>query len=297
VLYNIAGCHRELSRYAEAVKFYTRFLAEGVGKVPPNRLADAQKELDGIFALVARVTVKVEPAAGATLFLDGAQLGPLPLDMPLILPPGEHQLRARAPGRPDAERGLRLASGDELLVELAFPAPAPKDAPPTTGPNDPTPPSPTGPAVALRPGPETELRAGGAPADRRGAGRFAVGAGFGTNALRAGETGVPSVGIGVALGSRLELGVDATLVAYAVMPSVRVRVAGEGLSLHAIAAAPIAFTDGDARETFVAAAAGLGLRLRLPGMPIALRLESYASYAGKTHGTTVPTFLGGELWF
>src|SRR5690606_34023403 len=26
VLYNIAGCHRELSRYGEAVRFYKRFL-------------------------------------------------------------------------------------------------------------------------------------------------------------------------------------------------------------------------------------------------------------------------------
>src|ERR1700753_3087327 len=29
VLYNIAGCHRELSHYAEAVTYYRRFLAEG----------------------------------------------------------------------------------------------------------------------------------------------------------------------------------------------------------------------------------------------------------------------------
>ena len=45
-------------------------------------------------------------------------------------------------------------------------------------------------------------------------------------------------------------------------------------------------------------AAGLGLRMRLPAMPsLALRLESYVSFAGETHGTTIPTFLGGELWF
>src|SRR5258708_39787307 len=32
VLYNIASCHRELSHYAEAVKYYNRFLAETEGK-------------------------------------------------------------------------------------------------------------------------------------------------------------------------------------------------------------------------------------------------------------------------
>src|SRR5580765_8360612 len=33
VLYNIAACHRDLSHYGEAVKFYNRFLEEGQGKV------------------------------------------------------------------------------------------------------------------------------------------------------------------------------------------------------------------------------------------------------------------------
>lgn len=292
VLYNIAGCHRELSRYREAVKFYTRFLAEGVGKVPTSRLSDAQTELDAIFALVARVTVTVAPPDGAQLLVDGNPADPLPLDTPLILAPGEHRLVARAPGRGDAERSLRLASGDAVRVELFLPALAAEPGPPSPG-----------PVIAARPTPDGSVRAPGQPPDRRGSerfapGRFAVSAGFGTNALRVAETGVPSVGLGLALGSRLELGVDATLVAYAVMPSVRVRLAGRGLSVHAIAAAPIAFTDGGEVETFVAGAIGLGLRLRLPAAPsLALRLESYASFAGDTHGTTVPTFLGGELWF
>lgn len=291
VLYNIAGCYRELSRYSEAVRFYRRFLAEGVGKVPPNRLADAQAELEGIFALVARVTVQVEPVQGASLTIDGSPLGPLPLEMPLILSPGEHRLVARAPGRRDAERSLRLASGDALLVELALPSltdPGPKIG---------------GGGVADTGGPAGGTGAGGLRGTAPGAApraprRFAVNAGFGTNALRVSETGLPTLGLALALGSRLELGVDATLVAYAVVPSVRVRIAGEAIALHAIAAAPIAFTDGGEAKTFAAAAVGLGLRLRLPAMPaLALRLESYAAFAGDTHGTSVPTYLGGELWF
>src|SRR5215470_5761080 len=95
VLYNIAGCHRELSHYSEAVTYYGRFLADGPGKVPQARLAAAQTELDAILARVARVTVKVSPDVDdVALILDGT-----PLDkpvMPLIVPPGEHRLVARA---------------------------------------------------------------------------------------------------------------------------------------------------------------------------------------------------------
>jgi len=130
VLYNIAGCHRELSHYSEAVTFYRRFLADGKGKAKPARLAAAQAELDGILARIARVTVTVTPGVdGVTLILDGT-----PLDnpvMPLILPPGEHRLAARAAGRSEGERSVRLASGDEIAVELVLAErPTPVDPPP-----------------------------------------------------------------------------------------------------------------------------------------------------------------------
>ena len=110
------------------------------------------------------------------------------------------------------------------------------------------------------------------------------------------DTGAPSIGLGVAIGARLEVRADAIVVAYAVMPSVRVRLAGDAFSLHAIGAVPIAFGDGEMTETFVAGAVGLGVRYR-PTPRFALRLESLASFAGTDHGTTIPTFLGGELWF
>jgi hypothetical protein len=292
VLYNIAGCYRELARYPEAVKFYLRFIAEGVDRVPQGRLSDAQIELDHIYALVARVTVKVGPADGASLFVDGAPAGALPIEAPLILPPGEHRLVARAPGRGEAERGVRVVAGDAIVVELNLPGGATGPTGPATGPQG-------SPGRGAGPGLGTTTSAPPPPAARSPR-RFAVNAGFGTNALRAAEadTGTAAVGLGLALGSRLELGVDATLVAYSIIPSVRVRIAGEAIALHAVAAAPIAFNDGDQMQTFFAGGVGLGLRLRLPAMPsLALRLESYAAFASGGHGTTIPTFLGGELWF
>ncbi|MBA3456377.1 MAG: PEGA domain-containing protein, partial [Deltaproteobacteria bacterium] len=262
VLYNIAGCHRELSQYAEAVKAYSQFLAEGKGQVPAARLTAAQTELDSILARIARVTVTVTPD-GATLLVDGSPIGTL-VEMPLILSPGEHLLVAQAPGRKDMERRVRVASGDELTVDLNL--------------------------LELPPEPLRGVGAGSVTGATTASGsakakRFGVGAGFGTNLRRVGETGAPSVGIGVSLGSRLEIGADVVIVAYTVMPSVRVRVAGSALSLHVVGAVPISFTDGEMSETFVAGAIGLGLRYRpVPGF--AVRLETFASFAGKDHGMT-----------
>lgn len=273
VLYNIAVCHRELSHYQQAVKFYKRFIGEGKGQVPGPKLTVAQTELDSILARIARVTVTVSPD-GATVLVDDQELGTL-VEMPIVLPPGEHRLVARMAGRTDAVRVVRVASGDELTVDLKT-----TDVP-----------AGGGAEINDKPDPET-------PIETRGkAKRFAIGAGFGTN-LRdtLGETGAPSVGVAFAFGSRVTVGVDAIIVAYAVMPSLRVRLAGDAFSVHAIAAVPIVFPEGEMSSTFVAGAGGLGLRYR-PTPTLSFRLEALASFAGKDHGTTIPAFLGGELWF
>lgn len=285
VLYNIAGCYRELSRYAEAVKFYTRFLDEGRGgKAPAARLTAAQSELDGILARVARVTVKVAPSGGTELVVDGASLGTFPLDMPLILAPGEHRILAKASGRIDAERTLRLASGDELDVELTLaeaPARGAETTPETT--------ATRGPARGAS-------RSEPSSAPRRSPPWFSIGAGYGTNLRRVEDTGVPTASLALRLHSRIELGVDGTFIAYAVMPSLRVRLFGDAFSVHLIGAAPISLTDDEVDDRFVAGAGGLGFRVR-PVRNFALRVEALASYAGKQHGTTFPLFAGGELWF
>jgi hypothetical protein len=275
VLLNIAACHRELSHYAEAVKFYNRFLSEGEGKVGKDRLAAAKTELDGILARIARVTVTVTGGEGATLSLDGNALGTMPIDMPLILAPGDHKLSAHLEGKRDADKSLHVASGDDLKAELAL-VDAPKEQPKVIERVIERP-----AVVVAHPFPHKT---------------FELGAGFGTNLQRVSVTGAPSVGLGVAIGSRLELGVDVVLVAYAVMPSVRVRLAGDQVSVHLVGAAPINFTDGTMSETFFAGAGGFALRIRATPA-LALTLESLASFATKGHGTTFPAFVGGEVWF
>ncbi|HEX3473714.1 MAG TPA: tetratricopeptide repeat protein [Kofleriaceae bacterium] len=284
VLYNIASCHRQMSHYAQAVNYYRRFLADGKGVVPAARLSAAQSELDATLLLIARVTVTVSPAIdGTQLLLDGA-----PLDtsaMPLILPPGEHRLTARTPGRPDAERTVRVASGDEVAVELVLTQPPLAREPPGE------PPGPTAAPTAMG------VEATAAPAPPRHPNRhFGIGAGFGTNLRLTHDTGAPSLSLALPIGSRLELGADVVFVAYSVVPSARIRLAGETLALHAIVAAPISFKDGSTMATFFAGGLGAGVRYQ-PAPSFAMRLEGYAAYAGKAHGWTIPAFLGGELWF
>ena len=268
VLFNIAECHRELLHYAEAVASYRQFLIDGNARVPAARVATAQTELDALLALIARVTVTIAPAnEEAVLILDGRELD-RPV-MPLVLPPGEHRLIARAAGRRDAARSLTLSAGDAIAVRLEL-GELPRIAVQRV-------------VTAPAPGPS-----------------LALDAGFGMNLRRLGKTGAPLVGLGAAIGSRFGVGVDFVLVAYAVVPSIRVRVIGDALSLHVIAAVPVALSSdssGDAMSgSFVTLAGGLAVRYRATPR-LAVRLESYVSLAGADRDTAVPTFLGGELWF
>jgi hypothetical protein len=276
VLYNIAGCHRELSHYGDAVKFYKRFLDEGKGQVPKERLVAAQTELDGILARIARITVAAPD--GAVLTLDGTELGTMPIEMPLMVAPGEHKVVVRSQGMRDAERTVRVASGDVIdvamkLVEL--PA-TPADIAPERR------------SMADAPNPARTIMRGR---------RFGIGAAYGTNLRQAAETGAPTLGLSVRATERLFFNLDAVMVAYAVMPSIRIQLtSGERVSLYGAVAVPISFKDGEMSETFVAGAAGLGIRFRATE-GLAFRIEGFASFAGDPHGVTVPAFAGGELWF
>ena len=70
------ACHRELSHYGEAVKYYKRFLDEGKGKVPATRLTTAQTELDCDPRAHRPRHRQGRARDGATLILDGDDARP-----------------------------------------------------------------------------------------------------------------------------------------------------------------------------------------------------------------------------
>lgn len=287
VLFNIAASHRELSHYAESIQFYEQFLAEAKGKVKDELLTRAQEELDEVRNRVGTVNLKIQPD-GVEVSIDGRELGTTPLDKPVVLGPGRHTFTLRAPSGKVETRRITLASGDMLPLEVDMRGPdtgttAVDGVPPVNGAG--TSGGTTGAGgIAM----DAEPAAGGR-------GMLGLSAGFATNARLIGDTGAPVVGAHLRTG-RLVFGADVILVAWAVMPSVRVHLAGsDTLGVHATLAVPVSFTDGDVNDVFVAGAAGLGLRMWLAGS-LAVRAEALASVAGDDHGVNFPISLGVELW-
>jgi len=274
VLFNIAGAHRSLKNYREALDHYSRFLIEGDGLVKAELLARGKKDMDALLALLGRVEVGSQPS-GALIFVDGEDMGVTPLSERLILAPGSYALEARLEGYETQKRTIRISSGDELDLDLELVA--------MGGTED------EHAVVGVKADPIVPLTVESSP-------RFSLSATFGTNTLEIGTTGAPTLGAAVALGGRLSLGIDVVLVAYSAIPQVRVRVFGDALSMHLIAALPLNMSTGENSEFFVAAAGGAGLRYAVHDS-VGLRLEALVSYAGSDRGLTIPAFGGAEVFF
>jgi hypothetical protein len=279
VLYNIAVTYRELSRYNESIVYFERFLTEGEKAVKKKLIQQAKKELDELRARVGSVEVSVKPD-DTLISVDGREVGPTPLSSAVVLGPGEHKFELKAPWGAVEQRTVTVTAGDtsKLTAELVKPPdPPPPDRNPDGNPDRIT---------------DTVIRKPVTLPPRR---RASVSAAMATNALHAGDTGAPLLGLSVALGSRVSFGVDVVLVAWAAVPSIRLGLL-PNRAVYAVVAVPIAFTDGDETKTFVAGAGGLGASLWV-APKIAIRAEALVSFAGETHGLTVPVSIGAELWF
>ncbi len=271
VLYNIAITYRAMSQYDQALHYLERFRDEGK-KVGKKQLERGLQELAELEALVARVEVTTEPA-GAQIAVADQHKGVTPLPTELILGPGRHVISATLTGYQPAKREVQLASGDRVKVVIQMSAvPAPVES------------------LTVKPEPAPE------PERSRGLGWLGLSAGFGTNARAVADTGAPIIGGAVNIGSRLSLSVDGVLVAYALIPSVRVRLFGDRLSVHAQGSVPVAFRDGEMKETFTAVSGGLALRYRMMSWS-SLRLEGTVAYSGSERPVTVPVIAATEFWF
>jgi hypothetical protein len=244
--------------------------------VKPELIDKAKRELEELRARVGTLKVSAKPD-GLAVKVDGRDAGATPLDRPLVLAPGDHTVEVSGEGYAPTSRKVTVTAGDAAVCELepkALPAGA-------SGPGD------LGPSVGGGPGLQMTIER------RRWIG---VSAAMATNTLEIADTGAPTLGAELRFGDRLGVGADVVMIAWAVVPSLRVRLIGEGLQLHAVAAVPIALKDGESSDLFVAGAGGLGVRW-FPSPAMAVRAELLASYAGSDHGLTLPASLGVELWF
>lgn len=127
---NMANCLEQLGRYGEAIDNYQSFLNESSNLKPAQR-AEIGKAIERLSRHFGTVDVRVSPAH-AQLTVDGIAPNRTSGGA-LIVPTGEHVLRANLDGHESTQRIIQVEGGSNQTVELqlsALPAPEPVGAPP-----------------------------------------------------------------------------------------------------------------------------------------------------------------------
>jgi tetratricopeptide (TPR) repeat protein len=120
---NLADVEYRLGRYSDAATHLRFFIAHLPPEYAEQRVS-AEQRLGQCQSHLIAVRVKVN-VPGATVLLDGVELGHEPLAEELWLEPGAHSLEAESPGYLGARRDFDAALGEsrEVFLVLALPRP------------------------------------------------------------------------------------------------------------------------------------------------------------------------------
>jgi len=140
VLANIADCFAHEGSIAEAVMTYRKFLAEAGDDIPTAARRLVERRVTSLRAQVCDLRVTAEPA-GATVLVDGTEIGTAPLPDPVAISAGEHRVQVRLEGHETITRTVQAREGADLVVAVTLPAvqsaPVESVAPPPPAPEQP----------------------------------------------------------------------------------------------------------------------------------------------------------------
>ncbi len=165
VILGLARAHVGLGKLVSAQELYNRAAHEtlpaNASSASKKAVQDAQRELDALSPRIPSVIINVKGSDAAHVTFDGTEVRPAALGVKRPADPGEHVIRAEAPGLSAREMKVTLVEGKTATVTLALtPAlPAPAVIPPAPPPVEkaapvaiaPLPAAPPPPAAALPP--------------------------------------------------------------------------------------------------------------------------------------------------
>jgi hypothetical protein len=123
VLYNIGLCEVALGHPLEAVEALSKYLREGGAEVPANRRQQVEMQVAELESRFAELSITAEPS-GARIVLDGREIGRAPLEKPVRVPAGAHEISASLEGSLTASRRIDLAEAERRTIDFVL-TPAP----------------------------------------------------------------------------------------------------------------------------------------------------------------------------
>ncbi len=111
---SIARCHEIVGNVVEAARSYERCRDEGAARA--GLASSIEASLAGVRAQITWLQV-TSATPGATLSLDGKEVGPLP--QKIAVNPGRHELEVRAPDAAPARESVQTMGGETLSLALS----------------------------------------------------------------------------------------------------------------------------------------------------------------------------------
>lgn len=119
LLWNVATCEKELRHYSRAATLVGRYLQEGGSRVSAEQRRSALETQAALRAFFVALKLNGVPE-GATIFIDGNEVGRAPLSEPLQVDLGARTLRVEQAGFEPSETKLEVAGGGQLEVTVTL---------------------------------------------------------------------------------------------------------------------------------------------------------------------------------
>ncbi len=115
LLWNIALCQKNLKRYARLLGTVEKLLRDAGPQLGEQDRKDAAALIEATKAYVSRLDLKASEA-GATVFVDGEEVGQTPLSEPVLLDVGTRKIRVTKKGFKDVEVSQQVTGGGDVTV-------------------------------------------------------------------------------------------------------------------------------------------------------------------------------------
>ena len=130
---NLAACYEHIDRLASAWEHYRAVADRAAQAGQGSRVEKARARAAAVEPRVPRLVVRVQDAAGTpglVVMRGDTTLAAALYDEPIYVDAGEHHVHATAPGRQPFALAVRVATGEERVVEVPLLAPVPGPARP-----------------------------------------------------------------------------------------------------------------------------------------------------------------------
>jgi len=115
-LRNVAQCHRDLKRFAEAYVVFDRLLTTHGPQLSAPELAAVKKALKDLESVTGTIAFDVNETA-ALVIIDGREVGRTPLGAPVRVDVGPHSLRVTKAGYETFEQTVKVLAMQSLPVD------------------------------------------------------------------------------------------------------------------------------------------------------------------------------------